>query len=210
MAAGQESLSLPLMQGFVGQRSFVVDSQPPQVDDPSAESLEMANLAASLSDSPLPGSAKGSLELRPSERKYLVALISRRSIKRAGLRYLRRGVNEDGFTANMVETEQIPSSPTWDQSSPTHSFLQARGSIPLFFTQSAYSLRPAPVIQHSPEANYKACRTHLEMLSRSYGSLQIVNLVEKQGIEEPIGTQYQKNVERFNQEVDDTDKILFE
>ena len=212
VATGQESLALPVMQGFIGQRTFVVDSQPPQQDEPSVESLEMNSLSApdSPSGSPPSGKVRDSSDLRPSERKCLITLISRRSTKRAGLRYLRRGVNEDGYTANTVETEQILSSPTWDKSSPAHSFLQIRGSIPLFFTQSAYSLKPVPVIQHSPEANYKACKRHFERLLRNHGELQIVNLVEKHGVEGFIGTQYQRNVERFNEEASGGHQIPFE
>ncbi|PFH59170.1 hypothetical protein XA68_12731 [Ophiocordyceps unilateralis] len=208
IATGQDSLALPVMQGFIGQRTFVVDTEPPQVDETAAESLEMHNLPSS--GSPSSGEARESTELRASERRYLVTLISRRSTKRAGLRYLRRGVNEDGFTANMVETEQILSSPTWDQSRPTRSFLQVRGSIPLYFTQSAYSLKPVPVIQHSVESNLKACKRHFERLSKAYGLLQVVNLVEKTGIEEPIGSQYQASVERLNKTLRDPDKIPFE
>ncbi|PNY28574.1 Phosphatidylinositide phosphatase SAC2 [Tolypocladium capitatum] len=212
VATGQESLALPIMQGFVGQRTFVVDSQPPQQDEPSAESVEMSSLSApgSPPGSPPSGIVRDSIDLRPSERKCLITLISRRSTKRAGLRYLRRGVDEDGFTANMVETEQMISSPTWDKSSPMHSFLQIRGSIPVFFTQSAYSLKPVPVIQHSPESNYNACKRHFERLLKHYGKLQIVNLVEKQGVEESIGTQYQRNVERLNEEANGDHQIHFE
>ena len=209
---GQDALALPLMQGFVGQRNFVVDSQPPQQDEPSAESLEMSTLSAptSVSGSPPSGSLRDSVDLRPSERRYLITVISRRSTNRAGLRYLRRGVDEDGCAANTVETEQILSSPTWDKSTPVHSFLQIRGSIPLFFTQSAYSLKPVPVLQHSADANYRACKRHMEKLSRAYGALQIVNLVEKQGIEEPIGTHYQNNIERLNEAADGDRKTPFE
>ncbi|EQL00697.1 SacI domain protein [Ophiocordyceps sinensis CO18] len=212
MATGQDSLALPLMQGFVGQRTFVVDSQPPQVDEPSAESLEMRSFPASGSRPASPPSAgvRDSPHLRPSETQYLLTLISRRSTKRAGLRYLRRGINEEGSPANTVETEQILSSTMWDKSLPIRSFLQIRGSIPLYFTQSAYSLKPAPIIQHSLETNLKACKKHFEGLSKSYGSLQIVNLVEKHGIEEPIGTQYQKCVERLNEGVQDAAQIPFE
>jgi len=212
METGQDALALPLMQGFIGQRTFVVDSQPPQQDDPSAESLEMSSLSASgsLPSSPPSGKTRDSLDLRPSERKCLITLISRRSTRRAGLRYLRRGVDEAGNTANMVETEQILSSPTWDDATPIHSFLQIRGSIPLFFTQSAYSLKPVPVLQHSAETNYEACKRHFEKLMRTYGALQIVNLVEKHGIEEPIGTQYQTNIARLNGEAKDGHSIPFE
>jgi hypothetical protein len=118
--AGQDALALPLMQGFVGQRMFVADSHPPQVDDPGAESMELADLSPTPSapSSPPSGTVRHSLDLRPTERKYLITLISRRSTKRAGLRYLRRGIDEDGYTANFVETEQIVSSPAWETSSP--------------------------------------------------------------------------------------------
>lgn len=200
---GQDALALPVMQGFVGQRAFVVDTDPPQLDDTTAESLEMHNLPSS-------GEGRVSSELRASERRYLVTLISRRSTKRAGLRYLRRGVNEDGFTANMVETEQILSSASWDQSRPTSSFLQVRGSIPLYFTQSAYSLKPVPVIQHSVESNIKACGKHFQRLSKTYGLLQVVSLVEKTGIEEPIGSQYQESVDWINKWLEQPDRIPFE
>lgn len=36
-----------------------------------------------------------------------ITLISRRSVHRAGVRYLRRGVDSAGFVANFVETEMI-------------------------------------------------------------------------------------------------------
>lgn len=36
-----------------------------------------------------------------------ITLISRRSVKRAGVRYLRRGIDESGDVANFVETEFI-------------------------------------------------------------------------------------------------------
>ncbi|CAM1500962.1 Fc.00g101240.m01.CDS01 [Cosmosporella sp. VM-42] len=207
---GQDSLALPLMQGFVGQRSFVVDSQPPQVDE-SQESVEMSNLSASPSQTASPPpEMRASIDLRASERRYLITVISRRSTKRAGLRYLRRGVDQDGFVANMVETEQLLSSPKWDASSSVYSFLQIRGSIPLFFTQTPYSLKPVPILQHSEEANLRACRKHFESLLRNYKSLQIINLVEKHGVEASIGKAYQKNIEKINEEGEDDKKIPFE
>ncbi|KAG5973268.1 hypothetical protein E4U55_000618 [Claviceps digitariae] len=214
LEAGQESVCLPMIQGFIGQRTFTVDSEPPsQMDQAATESLELTDMSTSgslPSASPSINLGRESVDLRPSEKKYLVTLISRRSIQRAGLRYLRRGVNEDGFTANMVETEQVLSSPTWDTSTPIHSFTQIRGSIPLFFTQSAYSLKPVPVIQHGTESNFIACRKHFERLQSNYGALQIVNLVEKKGVEEPIGSIYQANVQRLNEELGPEHQIPFE
>ncbi|KAK7429602.1 hypothetical protein QQZ08_003797 [Neonectria magnoliae] len=212
ITAGQESLALPLMQGFIGQRSFVVDSHPPQMDEAAKDSVELSNLSPSKSPpgSPPVESVRASIDLRSTERRYLITLISRRSTKRAGLRYLRRGIDQDGFVANMVETEQLLSSSTWDPSSKVYSFLQIRGSIPLFFTQSPYSFKPIPTLQHSEQTNSNACRKHFERLFRNYGSLQIVNLVEKHGVEQTIGKAYETNIEQLNNEMVEDKTIPFE
>lgn len=216
--AGADSLALPLMQGFVGQRSFVVDSQPPQVDDgdPSGsagapkESLELSNLTPSKPGTP--EKEKLTADMRTSEKKFDITVISRRSIKRAGLRYLRRGIDEEGNVANSVETEQILSSSdaTWDPKAKVYSFVQIRGSFPLFFSQSPYSLKPVPVLQHSTESNYAALKKHFDGLRAKYGELQVVNLVEKHGVEAPIAELYEKSVERLNEEASDEEKIGFE
>ncbi|KPM35967.1 hypothetical protein AK830_g10596 [Neonectria ditissima] len=212
ISAGQDCLALPLMQGFIGQRSFVVDSQPPQMDENAKDSVELSNLSPSKSPpgSPPVESVRASIDLRSTERRYFITLISRRSTKRAGLRYLRRGIDQDGFVANMVETEQLLSSSTWDPSSKVYSFLQIRGSIPLFFTQSPYSFKPIPTLQHSEQSNFNACRKHFERLFRNYGSLQIVNLVEKHGIEQTIGKAYETNIEQLNKELAEDKRIPFE
>jgi hypothetical protein len=211
MDAGQDTLSLPVMQGFVGQRTFIADSSPPQVDE-TAGGVELSSLSPSGSapSSPPAEKTRDSAEPRPSERQYMITLISRRSTKRAGLRYLRRGIDENGFVANMVETEQILSRSDWSSNNPIHSFVQIRGSIPAFFTQSPYSLKPIPVLQHSADANFEASKKHFARLHDQYGSLQLVNLVEKQGVEEPIGSQYQKVVNRLNDEASDDQPLAFE
>lgn len=212
ISSGQDCLALPLMQGFVGQRTFVVDNQPPQNDDKGKDSVELSDLSPSKEHSDFPGlgSSRASIDLRSSEKKYLITVISRRSTKRAGLRYLRRGIDQDGFVANMVETEQLLSTPTWDPSSNIYSFLQVRGSIPLFFTQSPYAFKPTPIQQHSKEANQTACRKHFESLSRNYGKLQIVNLVEKHGVESIIGSAYEKAIEEVNKGTAQDHEIPFE
>ncbi|KAI5462662.1 SacI homology domain-containing protein [Mariannaea sp. PMI_226] len=212
VSAGHDSLALPVMKGFIGQRSFVVDSQPPQEDELAPDSVELRPLSPSVSSSgsPMEDTERATVCLRQTEKKYLLTVISRRSAKRAGLRYLRRGIDQEGFVANMVETEQLLSPSDWDASSRVYSFLQIRGSIPLFWSQSPYSLKPIPMLQHSQEANYNAFRKHFEILSRNYGSLQIVNLVEKHGVEKAIGTAYESNVQRLNEELTEDNKLPFE
>ena len=167
--AGQTSLLLPLLQGFVGQVSFQMDTDPPVLDPDGAgkSSMEMTDLSAL--DGPDSASyRRHSGGSRSTEKSFLLTLISRRSVKRAGLRYLRRGVDQEGDTANGVETEQILSDPDWTHSSKVHSFVQIRGSIPIFFSQSPYSFKPVPQIQHSEEMNAKAFKKHFGMFLTQY------------------------------------------
>ncbi|KAL7623030.1 hypothetical protein AAE478_006709 [Parahypoxylon ruwenzoriense] len=208
---GDESLLLPLMQGFVGQRTFVVDRHPPQVDS-QKDSMEMSDMSPTPeSGTETPPLESMSLDLRPFEKKFVITVISRRSTRRAGLRYLRRGIDDNGHAANSVETEQILSTPAWDPSSKIYSFVQIRGSIPIFFTQSPYSLKPIPVLQHSPEANFRAFKKHIDQMSKTYRSIQLVNLVEKHGVEAIVGNQYEKSVKKFNeQKADDSQSLDFE
>jgi hypothetical protein len=215
--AGQTSLVLPLMQGFVGQRLFKMDSDPPKADptsdgssnfaiemtDMSAEAQGQADRATEESDgrvSDKPSTASGDHSTGHSnhERSFLLTLISRRSAKRGGLRYLRRGVDEEGHTANSVETEQILSDLVWTPSSKIYSLTQIRGSIPVFFSQSPYSFKPIPLMQHSAETNFLAFRKHFSNISARYGYLQVASLVEKHGNESKIGEEYEKNTGQLN------------
>lgn len=211
--AGVDSLALPLMKGFVGQRTFTVDSQPPQADE-YKNSMEMRDWATNWSNAPStsssPPAEAAPAEPRSSERQFDITVLSRRSVKRAGLRYLRRGIDDDGYCANSVETEQILSPKVPGADSKVYSFLQIRGSIPVFFTQSPYSLKPTPIFQHSEDANFLALKKHFDRLHKQYGFLQIANLVEKHGVEAKIGDKYQKGIERYNEESTEESTMPFE
>lgn len=152
-------------------------------------------------------------QVDPTDSKtFLLTLISRRSINRAGLRYLRRGVDENGNVANSVETEQILSSPSWDmESEKLYSYVQYRGSIPLFFSQSPYNLKPIPVFRGSPDANIAAFKLHFKQLTDRYGKIQIASLVEKKGTEAGVGKLYETSIENVNDDTNGTGmKINFE
>ncbi|KAM3079389.1 hypothetical protein ACMFMG_005821 [Clarireedia jacksonii] len=206
--AGQTSLALPLMQGFVGQRAFVVDSNPPKPavgpDGTEKTSMELNEIST---DNPDGGR---SIERTSTDKAFLLTLISRRSIKRAGLRYLRRGVDEDGNSANGVETEQILSDSNWTSSSKIRSFVQIRGSIPIFFSQSPYSFKPVPQIHHSTETNYQAFKKHFDALSQRYGDVQVASLVEKHGPEAIVGQEYEKLMARWNESNESEKPVGFE
>ncbi|KKY14895.1 hypothetical protein UCRPC4_g06618 [Phaeomoniella chlamydospora] len=202
--AGQNFFFLPIMQGFVGQRAFIAQRQHSGEGHTEAvESLEKI-LEADRQF------RKNSDDRRSSKQpqSFLLTIISRRSIKRSGLRYLRRGIDDEGNAANTVETEQILSSPTWDTSLPVRSFVQIRGSIPLYFSQSPYSFKPIPILHQSKDANQTAFKSHFEELGRRYGAIQIAVLVDKHGSEAGIGEEYESFVKRYNEQ--QRDQLDFE
>lgn len=126
-------------------------------------------------------------------------MISRRSVKRAGLRYLRRGIDEEGSVANSVETEQILSSQSWDSEDKIFSFTQYRGSIPLFFSQTPFSFKPLPTLYGSEETNAVAFKLHFSALASRYGGVQVASLVDKHGSEAKIGEAYEKHANQLNE-----------
>lgn len=116
-------------------------------------------------------------------------IISRRSRFRAGTRYKRRGVDEGGKCANYVETEQI-----LKYDSHILSFVQVRGSIPIYWSQSGHSYRPPPVLERTPEESFDAFKEHFIKELSNYGSMSIVNLVETNGRESVLGDAYLNNI----------------
>ncbi|EPE30404.1 hypothetical protein GLAREA_03371 [Glarea lozoyensis ATCC 20868] len=212
--AGQSTFVLPLLQGFVGQRAFQMDTDPPQAilgldGTGTKSSMEMVDLSPRISEdgnvANADGAAGGILERgrgfrhRDTVKTYSLTLISRRSVKRAGLRYLRRGIDDSGHTANGVETEQLMTELEWKPTSKMYSFVQLRGSVPIYFSQSPYSFKPVPQIQHSAETNYEAFVKHFENVTERYGRVQVASLVEKHGPEAIVGDQFEKFAQRLNE-----------
>jgi len=117
---------------------------------------------------------------------YTIILISRRSRHRAGTRYKRRGVDTDGHVANYVETEQILVYHHY-----VLSFLQVRGSVPLYWSQPGIKYRPPPKLDNTPEESKIAFGKHFQREFDLYdGPITCLNLVEKSGREKVIGDAY--------------------
>ena len=186
------------MQGFVGQRIF-------SLGHASEHSAQAVPSIAEDTDE------QAHTKISENDSSYLVTLISRRIIKRPGLRYLRRGVDDEGYTANSVETEQLLSKASWAPSEKIYSFSQIRGSIPLFFSQSPYALKPVPVLQHSAATNEAAFKQHFDKIIDRYGQIQIVLLVDKSGGEAEIGRRYEDTAQKRNEEeTSEHKKLRFE
>ncbi|CAD6994300.1 unnamed protein product [Ceratitis capitata] len=124
---------------------------------------------------------------------FTLALVSRRSRYRAGTRYKRRGVDEQGNCANYVETEQILSFRHHHLS-----FVQVRGSVPIFWSQPGYKYRPPPRLDRGEQETYEAFELHFTKEISIYDGVCIVNLVEQSGKEKLIGDTYAKHVIKYN------------
>lgn len=97
-----------------------------------------------------------------------------------GTRFNARGIDEDGNTANCVETEQIVMrhvpKDTHDRLY-TYSFSQIRGSIPFFWHQESGKIE----IHRSLESSVDAFKKHCDNLIMDYdgNSILITNLLCK-------------------------------
>lgn len=97
---------------------------------------------------------------------FQLSLISRRSRHRQGQRYIKRGADKSGDVANFVETEQVL---TCSSSDFVSSFVQVRGSIPLFWSQpETWRLRPSIVPSLNLAMHATAAKIHLIDLLCSY------------------------------------------
>ncbi|XP_056015815.1 polyphosphoinositide phosphatase-like isoform X2 [Ostrea edulis] len=135
-----------------------------------------------------------------------LTLIARRSNKFAGTRFLKRGANCDGYVANEVETEQIviDSSVTFLEKTSVTSFVQIRGSIPLYWSQDVTKMVPKPPImldQSDPYAG--AAGLHFNQMLKRYGSpIIILNLVkrrERRRHESILTGEYKSTISYLNQ-----------
>ncbi|CCM00021.1 uncharacterized protein FIBRA_02047 [Fibroporia radiculosa] len=126
-------------------------------------------------------------------------LVSRRSRDRAGLRYQRRGIDEDANVANFVETETIM---RVEREGFLNVFghVQIRGSIPLYWKQEGYSLKPAPQLapDRTHTQNFDAIQRHFKKTLPRYGPHTVVNLTEQHGKESQVTHAYSEFVNELN------------
>ncbi|XP_073970168.1 phosphatidylinositide phosphatase spermathreecae isoform X3 [Rhodnius prolixus] len=128
--------------------------------------------------------------------KVTLGIISRRSRYRAGTRYKRRGLDDSGKCANYVETEQFLSNGEHHLS-----FVQVRGSVPLYWSQPGYKYRPPPHIDKGESETKAAFVKHIQEELNIYGPICIVNLVEQSGKEKVIWEGFTQQVMQYNSEV---------
>lgn len=185
--AGLHAFVLPMMQGY-----FQITTLPIEQPKLASGLLDTPGEAMSEVSSAANGTESDSEEEDRIEAQLLI--VSRRSKERAGLRYQRRGINEQGQVANFVETEQILMVKRLGQTN-LLSFIQFRGSIPMYWGQSPFSLKPPPVLERNDNENRKACQKHFEKQTEVYGKVICINLAEQHGKEGQITQAYKQRVE---------------
>ncbi|AET37775.1 phosphatidylinositol-3,5-bisphosphate 5-phosphatase Ecym_2016 [Eremothecium cymbalariae DBVPG len=158
-------------------------------------------------------------------KSIFVTLLARRSHHFAGARFLKRGVNNHGYVANEVETEQIvsdmvltsfhaPGAMYYDNDRYT-SFVQHRGSIPLFWSQEASNLTAKPPIEiNVMDPFYSSAAKHFDNLFQRYGGgpIQILNLIktkEKNPRETKLLIEFENCVDYLNQFLPEEKKLQY-
>uniref|UniRef100_A0A2K6N0W5 Synaptojanin-2 n=1 Tax=Rhinopithecus bieti TaxID=61621 RepID=A0A2K6N0W5_RHIBE len=123
-----------------------------------------------------------------SHKQAKACLISRVSCEHTGARFHTRGVNDDGHVSNFVETEQ-----TIYMDDGVSSFVQIRGSVPLFWEQPGLQVGSHHLRLHRGlEANAPAFDRHMVLLKEQYGQQVVVNLLGSRGGEEVLNRAFKK------------------
>lgn len=160
----------------------------------------------------------GMLRITPARVKntsFTFALITRRSRHRGGTRYFSRGIDENGNVSNYNETEQIvilndttggltgfaggQGLPSGKSEQPgrdlqVFSFVQTRGSVPVFWSE-VNNLKYTPKLQvRSVETSIEAAQKHFAQQIQYYGENYLVNLVNQKGREERVKKAYEQLV----------------
>ncbi|KAF1942984.1 polyphosphoinositide phosphatase [Clathrospora elynae] len=158
-------------------------------------------------------------------RRVYITIIARRSRFFAGARFLKRGTNDLGYVANDVETEQIVSEALTTSfhapgprlyANPTYtSYVQHRGSIPLYWTQDNTGVTPKPDIDLSlVDPFYSAAALHFDHLFQRYGApVYVLNLIkarERTPRESKLLYEYKHAIEYLNQSLPKEKKIIYE
>lgn len=125
---------------------------------------------------------------------FTFALITRRSIYRAGTRYHSRGIDQNGHVSNHVETEQIVK---LDVSQQMYSYVQTRGSVPFFWRQ-VINVRYTPLLVIDRRENtLEAMRKHFQDQESRYGDQVVLNLLNGKGYEKPLVDEFGRLIEEL-------------
>jgi hypothetical protein len=149
----------------------------------------------------------GYVEDKVGDLSISITLISRRQHMRTGTRLNVRGIDDDGYAGNFVETEQIVR--VGDK---VYSFVQTRGSVPIFWEQSGKgtgALYEDVTLTRSTEMTRGPFKSHFKRLVEDYQRVLIIDLLkDKKGREERLTKEYFKLF--FDSEFKKNDQLFFQ
>jgi hypothetical protein len=137
------------------------------------------------------------------------AIVGRKDHRRSGMRFLVRGCDDNGYSANFVETEQI----VLHKNSNTNevdimAYIQVRGSIPLKWTQDpTLQLNPLIVPHNNQTVNLDTFKKHANELLDSYNKVVVVNLIDKKKDQGRIGECLKEVISEFK--TNNPSKLLY-
>ncbi|KZT13014.1 DNase I-like protein [Laetiporus sulphureus 93-53] len=118
-----------------------------------------------------------------------LSLISRLGWKRSGTRFNTRGVDDDGNCANFVETETI-----FSTEHHCFSYVQVRGSVPLFWEQQGLQTFGQRIQITRPQASQPAFDRHFLQLTEEYGAVHAIDLLGSKENEAILTNAYQRHL----------------
>ncbi|KAF8504208.1 DNase I-like protein [Gautieria morchelliformis] len=119
-----------------------------------------------------------------------LAMISRLGWKRAGTRFNTRGVDDDGNCANFVETETI-----FNTDHICFSYVQVRGSVPLFWEQQGLQTFGHKIQITRPQAaSQPAFDRHFAQLIDQYSAVHAINLLGSRENEAILTSAYSQHL----------------
>ncbi|GAW79009.1 inositol 5-phosphatase [Plasmodium gonderi] len=141
-----------------------------------------------------------------------VTFIARRSIKYAGTRYRKRGVNAKGYSANEVETEIILFKKNYD--SAILSYVQLRGSVPILWNQSVtFQILKRPKIKCvKNDIDFTCTKRHFQHLLKRYGyPITVINLLsqKKHSDENNLSKEYETCIKIINKNIPPPIRIIY-
>ena len=123
-----------------------------------------------------------------------LVVLSRLSTQRAGTRYNMRGIDDDGHAAHFVETETM-----LQVDDLTYSYVQLRGSVPVFWEQQGLQALSAKIqITRTGAASMPAFRKHMEDLLDEYHRVCAVDLLGMRDAERALSDAYRTHLRELN------------
>ncbi|EDQ85859.1 uncharacterized protein MONBRDRAFT_28797 [Monosiga brevicollis MX1] len=140
---------------------------------------------------------RGSVQIRTvyaGSEQICCLLVSRLSNARSGMRFNTRGVDDEGNAANFVETEQVIFA-----GKHILSFVIARGSVPIFWSQPGLNVGQHKVqLTREFAATQPAFQRHFDQLAAAYGHTVIVSLLGLKGGEYTLESQFEKHASTYD------------